>query len=109
MFQVVPEDVFSKYERFLATQTDTTLRYVDLRAARLSCILTSSSFRACPQCKKLNSGNPHSPKIMCSCGQEYCYFHSNAHVGTTCSAYRQKKVQETRLNDKFISKHTVVW
>eukprot|EP00518_Triparma_eleuthera_P015801 CAMPEP_0197563102 /NCGR_PEP_ID=MMETSP1320-20131121/28128_1 /TAXON_ID=91990 /ORGANISM="Bolidomonas sp., Strain RCC2347" /LENGTH=227 /DNA_ID=CAMNT_0043124883 /DNA_START=39 /DNA_END=719 /DNA_ORIENTATION=- len=40
------------------------------------------------------------------CGQEFCFYHSNSHVGMTCEKYEETVAAEMRLNEEYLSKFT---
>ncbi len=62
--------VRSKYHRFLAQTADPSLRQ-------------------CPTCGLSQSGSIANPAMTCgSCGQLYCFLHSNAHVSSTCAGIK---------------------
>jgi hypothetical protein len=50
-------------------------------------------------------GQASAPAMICEkCGMEYCFLHSNAHVGKSCQAYERDNLQENKLNEAEISK-----
>jgi len=67
--ELVSPAVFAKYERFKFSKEH-------------------NNARACPFCEALELGDPAHPEMSCSaCGKAYCYFHSSAHVGKSCTDY----------------------
>lgn len=42
------------------------------------------------------------PVVLCqSCNAEFCYFHSNAHPGTSCIEYHKKSLESDRANIEY--------
>jgi len=75
---------FEKFERFRQMQGDRQLRQ-------------------CPGCgvvcKPVEEEGDVIPEMQCaSCQTEFCYYHSNAHVGRPCQAYRLEIAREESLN-----------
>jgi hypothetical protein len=62
--------------------------------------------RVCPWCETPELGDPGQPEMECGnekCGKQFCYFHSNAHVGKTCTEYEQRMHEENLKNQAMIS------
>lgn len=55
-------------------------------------IQSNQNARECPYCHLYQNGNPHKPIAKClSCGNTFCFFHSNAHpADQTCQEYEHK-------------------
>lgn len=62
--------------------------------------------RECPSCHAQNIGNPTIPLIICTtCGQGYCYYHSNAHSSNvTCEEYESQKKAENDVIEDLLNK-----
>jgi len=46
------------------------------------------------------------PDMVCrSCNAEFCYYHSNSHVGKSCGEYERKMADETSLNQTYLEEH----
>lgn len=81
--ELTDNEIFVRYERFIAMRQDETLR-------------------ECPQCNELcrpdvrSNGEPI-PEMSCkACKATFCFFHSNAHAGQQCAAYRLQLAKEER-------------
>ncbi|KAM3572684.1 hypothetical protein VYU27_005314 [Nannochloropsis oceanica] len=60
--------------------------------------------RICPWCETPVLGDPEKPEMECGkCGRGFCYFHSNAHVGRSCTEYEQRMHEEELKNQAMIS------
>eukprot|EP00930_Biecheleria_cincta_P089008 TRINITY_DN78269_c0_g1_i1.p1 TRINITY_DN78269_c0_g1~~TRINITY_DN78269_c0_g1_i1.p1 ORF type:complete len:484 (-),score=54.42 TRINITY_DN78269_c0_g1_i1:178-1629(-) len=77
------EDVVDKYKRFKLMQDDPSLR-------------------ECPQCGRLckpsrdRDDQIQSEMVCKECRCEFCYYHSNAHTGTSCEEYQRQMSREER-------------
>lgn len=76
-------DTFAKFKRFQLMQMDPDLRQ-------------------CPTCGRLvkpevDEDGSIVAEMECPCGAEFCYYHSNAHVGRPCEEYRKTVAKEERL------------
>jgi hypothetical protein len=62
--------------------------------------------RQCPYCdhSQICKGSQE-PSCLCeSCGKEFCFIHSNAHIGQSCAEYEKQMVALDKLNQVMISK-----
>eukprot|EP00930_Biecheleria_cincta_P070171 TRINITY_DN57817_c0_g1_i1.p1 TRINITY_DN57817_c0_g1~~TRINITY_DN57817_c0_g1_i1.p1 ORF type:complete len:412 (-),score=32.57 TRINITY_DN57817_c0_g1_i1:60-1295(-) len=64
------------------------------RYQRFQLLRQNQTLRQCPRCSELCqpacSEGPPPPGMTCEhCGEEFCYYHSNAHVGKTCEEYER--------------------
>ncbi|KAF0687083.1 Aste57867_21164 [Aphanomyces stellatus] len=61
--------------------------------------------RECPFCHVVQvGGGAENPAMTCvHCGHEFCFSHSNAHMGSTCAAYEKARRAEEKLNQAKIS------
>jgi len=78
-------DIFARYERFRKMQANPTLRQ-------------------CPKCAELCSPLKDEeagiiiPEIRCNnCNWEFCYYHSNAHLGKPCTALMAEQDGDERM------------
>lgn len=85
VFEVAGSAVFAKYDRFRKMRADPNLRQ-------------------CPQCSELCSplrdveSGAIIPAMSCgSCKSEFCFYHSNAHVGKPCTALLEQLDDDERL------------
>eukprot|EP00425_Heterocapsa_triquetra_P037793 CAMPEP_0195084732 /NCGR_PEP_ID=MMETSP0448-20130528/25345_1 /TAXON_ID=66468 /ORGANISM="Heterocapsa triquestra, Strain CCMP 448" /LENGTH=571 /DNA_ID=CAMNT_0040118087 /DNA_START=22 /DNA_END=1736 /DNA_ORIENTATION=+ len=84
---LVDGEAFAKFERFRRMRQDPTVR-------------------ECPGCKQLckpllNDEDEVVAEMCCpGCGSEFCYYHSNAHVGRSCTEYRREMAKQERLAEK---------
>lgn len=65
---------------------------------------------ACPTCGHLQLGSTRAASMTCEraeCATTYCYHHSNAHVGMTCTQYQDKNRDAFKANRKFVANQTV--
>lgn len=76
-------ETFSKYKRFQQMQQDPTLRQCHV-CGRLVKPLTDKAGAIIAE-------------MMCPCGAEFCYYHSNAHIGKPCEEYRKAMAKEERV------------
>mmetsp|Transcript_16750 Transcript_16750/g.37667 ORF Transcript_16750/g.37667 Transcript_16750/m.37667 type:complete len:971 (-) Transcript_16750:247-3159(-) len=74
--------------------------------------------RRCPDCNTPNKFEmglnlegvnetrvPQNPITNCeNCNQEFCYYHSKAHIGKTCAEYDLEISGEIQLNEEFMGK-----
>lgn len=69
--------------------------------------LKNPDCRECPTCEHRQDGDPTKPKMVCdNCQQEYCYFHSLAHVGKPCSAIHRESTVKRLRNKLWKTMHT---
>ena len=69
---LVTEQIYQKYLRFKANKEN-------------------PNNRDCPKCNKLILADESTPEIICDeCGENFCFFHGNAHTGSSCQAYAVK-------------------
>jgi hypothetical protein len=55
--------------------------------------------------QELIQNEPITPVVNClECGAEFCYFHSNAHLGRTCEEY-EKELQEDKESAEYLHNH----
>lgn len=81
-------DMFQKWQRFRRMLADPTLR-------------------DCPFCGALQGGSVASPDMTCTqCTREFCYAHSNAHIGKTCQQYAQERGSQEALDEAFARRDT---
>jgi ribosomal protein S27AE len=67
------------------------------RQERLVQVKKNPLYRECPACSVGLTLPDQTPRILCgNCGEEYCFFHSNAHVGLTCESYVRSQSRKTR-------------
>jgi len=67
--------------------------------------LKNEMARECPYCEYIQIGNPSSPTMNCKkCQKEYCFVHSNAHVGMTCKQYEKQHRREFKKNKRVAGK-----
>lgn len=90
--QLADEDTVEKFQRFQRMQQDRTLRQ-------------------CPSCSALckpeeANGDVVAEMQCSSCSAEFCYYHSNAHVGRPCEEYRREMAKEERLAMEGVIKGT---
>ena len=67
------------------------------------------NLRACPFCSTLQEGKATEPVMICkneACQKEFCFLHSNAHIGSTCAVFEEQHANENRLNEQTIAKDT---
>jgi ribosomal protein S27AE len=81
------------------------------RHARFVQVKKNPLYRECPSCSFGVTVLEQTAKIVCgSCQAEYCFFHANAHVGTTCEQYARAQSRRTRdeasSSDGYISRNT---
>lgn len=81
------EDTYGRYERFRRMRSDPTLRQ-------------------CPQCETFckpiqdEEGGFVADMLCGECGNRFCYYHSNAHVGRSCQDYLNETATETITDAK---------
>ena len=69
---LVCEDTWVKYERFKFNKEN-------------------RNARTCPYCDSVELGDPSQPEMACSsCKKPFCYFHSSAHQGKSCTEYEKE-------------------
>lgn len=84
VLSLTDDATFRKYERFKQMQQDHTVR-------------------ECPSCNKMNKpdvdedSEPIAEMRCEDCNTEFCFYHSNAHVGVPCAEYRKHIAREERL------------
>jgi hypothetical protein len=72
--------------------SDTLERY-----ERLVQVKKNPLYRECPTCNVGITLPDQAPTIKCgNCAAEYCFFHSNAHVGLSCETYVRSQSRRTR-------------
>ena len=82
-------DILEKYERF----------------AKMA---ENSDHRECPSCQtmqlpKKNLFGRVRPEMTCvSCDKEFCFYHANAHEGTSCLEYTRATTKEEQVSTNFI-------
>jgi len=65
------------------------------RYERLRKLKQNENARECPFCQYIQVGDPKFPNMKCNkCLKEYCFTHSNAHVGKTCKQYEKQNKRE---------------
>lgn len=67
------------------------------------------NLRSCPYCLLLQEGKPSEPLMKCTntvCGEEFCFSHSNAHIGGTCAEFESRHQEENRVNEAAIAQDT---
>jgi len=68
--------------------------------------------RECPKCGTLckpdvdEDGNVVAEMECPECQSEFCYYHSNAHVGQSCDDYRKKMLRDEQLAEQGALRHT---
>jgi len=85
------KDILDKYVRFTRMRQDPELR----QCARSGCGTL---------CRPLhNADGEIVAEMKCEkCGQEFCYYHSNAHEGASCDAYRLEIARAERLQSTIL-------
>lgn len=73
---------------------------------RFKAVSRNPNLRECPFCNISSEGTAEQPQMVCSnaaCGKEFCFLHSNAHVGKTCAQYDREHIEEEKLNEAAMS------
>lgn len=84
MQELVDAEIMDKYQRFVQMRSN-------------------PSFRQCPFCGHGQVANPKSPKVTCEkCQQVYCFFHANAHQGTSCRVFNKRTRKEFKRDRGFL-------
>lgn len=76
--ELVDQKTWHQYERFVKLKTD-------------------NSYVECPFCNQLQKGNKFKLQMICErkeCASEFCFLHSNAHVGMSCMEYKKKNSRD---------------
>eukprot|EP00456_Euglypha_rotunda_P057594 TRINITY_DN4765_c0_g1_i4.p1 TRINITY_DN4765_c0_g1~~TRINITY_DN4765_c0_g1_i4.p1 ORF type:complete len:439 (-),score=-0.43 TRINITY_DN4765_c0_g1_i4:10-1326(-) len=90
--EIVDEKNWEKYERFVKMKMD-------------------DSYVSCPKCNQLQKGSRLSPMMHCErkdCAAEFCFFHSGAHVGETCSQYKKRTKQDFKRDLAFVQETAII-
>lgn len=89
--EIVDEKTYTKFERFLKLKSN-------------------SNLVECPTCNQMQKGSRLRPTIMCErkeCGKEFCFIHSNAHVGKSCREYENENREKFRQDRAYLSKTSI--
>lgn len=93
ILKLTDADTLRKYERFHKMRQDHTVR-------------------ECPKCSTLCSpatdedDNPLEEMLCDECGEEFCYYHSNAHPGMPCAEYRKRMAREEQIAEQGALRNT---
>ena len=76
--ELLPLDVYNKYDRFVKQQMN-------------------DNYRECPKCAWLTVGAAEKPDMECeSCHYAFCFEHGDVHAGISCAAYKKASRKKTR-------------
>jgi len=64
------------------------------KMVRFRDIKQNPNLRECPKCNHSQTGDKNKPAMVCSkCGEQYCFFHSNAHPNMSCGDYSRAQLR----------------
>ena len=78
---------------------------MQIKYGRFKLSRTQPNSRECNSCGHSQLGDPRVPRMVCGqCQSEYCFFHSNAHVGSTCKRWEAQQRRQNKQSEAAISK-----